>query len=386
MGIIVTAVYIAACIALFALAIIVHEFGHFIVALKLGLRVEAFSVGFGPVLWKFARNGVEYRLSAIPLGGYVSIPDIDPEGTKALEGGAGEKGTGNGVEKIPAWKEIAVAVAGPGMNIVLAVMLAFLLAAIPGARFGQIPAEIGGVLPDSPAEKAGLKPGDMVVSVGGRPVATWSEMQTEVQISGGKTVDFVCVRGGETLPPIHVTPEKDDVTGAYFIKAYSTTNHANAAAWMPSRSPLKQLMWDASSIFRVLKGLVTPKEAKATAGALGGPVMIAEGIYCSMRRSPWDGLGFLRFLNVNLAVLNLLPIPVLDGGLIMFALFALVFRRRLPDCVVKYVSIFFMVVLMALMGLLVLKDSWRSWKIHTHPRDVATQEAASTNETDNARD
>ena len=141
-------------------------------------------------------------------------------------------------------------------------------------------------------------------------------------------------------------------------------------------------MWDASSIFRVLKGLVTPKEAKATAGALGGPVMIAEGIYCSMRRSPWDGLGFLRFLNVNLAVLNLLPIPVLDGGLIMFALFALVFRRRLPDCVVKYVSIFFMVVLMALMGLLVLKDSWRSWKIHTHPRDVATQEAASTNETD----
>lgn len=387
MGIIVTAVYIAACIALFALAIIVHEFGHFIVALKLGLRVEAFSIGFGPVLWKFVRNGVEYRLSAIPLGGYVSIPDIDPEGTKALEGeSAVANDAADNRVKIPAWKEIAVAVAGPGMNIVLAVVLAFLLAAIPGARFGQIPSEIGGVLPDSPAEKAGLKPGDMVVAVGGRPVATWSEMQTEVQISGGKTVDFVCVRGGETLPPIKVTPEKDDVTGAYFIKAYSTTNHANAAAWMPSRSPLKQLMWDASSIFRVLKGLVTPKEAKATAGALGGPVMIAEGIYCSMRRSPWDGLGFLRFLNVNLAVLNLLPIPVLDGGLIMFALFALVFRRRLPDCVVKYVSIFFMVVLMALMGLLVLKDSWRSWKIHTQPRDVATQEAASTNETDNARD
>lgn len=175
MGIIVTAVYIAACIALFALAIIVHEFGHFIVALKLGLRVEAFSIGFGPVLWKFVRNGVEYRLSAIPLGGYVSIPDIDPEGTKALEGeSAVANDAADNRVKIPAWKEIAVAVAGPGMNIVLAVVLAFLLAAIPGARFGQIPSEIGGVLPDSPAEKAGLKPGDMVVAVGGRPVATWS--------------------------------------------------------------------------------------------------------------------------------------------------------------------------------------------------------------------
>ena len=86
MEIIVTVLYIAICVALFALAIIVHEFGHFIVALKLGLGVEAFSVGFGPVLWKKKVNGVEYRLSAIPLGGYVSIPDVDPEGVKAIEG------------------------------------------------------------------------------------------------------------------------------------------------------------------------------------------------------------------------------------------------------------------------------------------------------------
>lgn len=385
MGIIVTAVYIVACVLLFALAILVHEFGHFIAALKLGLRVEAFSIGFGPVLWKYVRNGVEYRLSAIPLGGYVSIPDVDPEGTKAIEG---EGVTPKGAEpkaKIPAWKEILVAVAGPFMNIVLAVVLALVLAAAPGARFGQIPPELGGVLPDSPAERSGLKAGDVVVSVGGRPVATWSQMQTEVQISGGRPVDFVCVRGGETLPPITVTPERDGVTGAYLIKAYSVTNHANAAAWMPARSPWRQLAWDASSIFRVLKGLVTPKEAKATAGALGGPVMIAEGIYHSMRRSPWDGLGFLRFLNVNLAVLNLLPIPVLDGGLVMFALFALVFRRRVPECVVKHVSLFFMVVLMALMGLLILKDSWRSWKIHTREPGAALLEDVSTNATDNAR-
>ena len=96
MEILVTALYIIVCVLLFALAILIHEFGHFIVALKLGLRVEAFSIGFGTALWKKKVNGVEYRISAIPLGGYVSIPDVDPEGTKALEG-RGERDQGSGI-------------------------------------------------------------------------------------------------------------------------------------------------------------------------------------------------------------------------------------------------------------------------------------------------
>jgi len=366
-------------VLLFALAILVHEFGHFIVALKLGLNVEAFSIGFGPAIWKKKVGGVEYRLSWIPLGGYVSIPDVDPEGTKAIEGKVKDKGQGQERKaKIPAWKELLVAVAGPLMNIVLAVVLAVILACIPSARFGEIPAILGGTLPGGVAEKAGLKEGDQIVRVGGHPIETWSEMQTEVQICGGKETIFEVRRkkeeGRSEDLKLLITPEKNDTTGAYFIMAFSTTNHAGAVAWMPNRNPLKQLAWDAGSIFRVLKGLTTPKEAKATAGALGGPVMIAEGIYASMRRSPWDGLGFLRFLNVNLAVLNLLPIPVLDGGLILFALLALVFRRRVPDVIVKWLSMGFMYILIALMGILILKDSWRSWKIHSaRPSEVKVE-------------
>lgn len=373
MEIIITVLYIIVCVALFSLAIAIHEFGHFIVALKLGLRVEAFSIGFGPALWKRKINGVEYRLSAIPLGGYVSIPDVDPEGTKVIEGGASSDASA----EIPAWKEILVAVAGPAMNVVLAVVLAVALACVPSARFGEDPPMIGIVLDDGPAAKAGLMAGDLVVAVGDRQVSTWTEMQTEVQISGGKPTKFSVVgdAGKGKRRDLEILADRDEITGAYFINAYSVTNATMAAAWMPNRNPLRQLAWDAGSIFRVLKGLVTPKEAKATSQALGGPVLIAEVLYRQVRRNPWDGLGFLRFLNVNLAMLNLLPIPVLDGGLIMFSLFALVFRRRIPKSVVKYLSMTFMVLLMGLMGLLILRDSWRSYKIHSH---VQSQSDASS--------
>ena len=397
MEILITIGYIAICVVFFSLAIAIHEFGHFIVALKLGLRVERFSIGFGPAIWKKTWKGVEYRISWIPLGGYVSIPDVDPEGTKAIEGGTyppseasaegGSMRGGNGESSsakatedrktISPWKEIAVAVAGPGMNIVLAVVLAFLLAAIPSVRFGELPATITEAKPGGPAEKAGIRSGDTVLSVDGRPVATWTEMRVEFQIVGGRETDVVLRDKDGVERTVKVTPERDPVTGMYFIDAAHIAKEEVAAGWMPHRNPLKQLAWDAGSIFRVLKGLVTPKEVKNTANALGGPQMIAESIYKSVRRDFWDGVGFLRYLNVNLAVLNLLPIPVLDGGLIMFALLALIFRRRVPEKVVSTLSMTFMVLLLGAMAILIFRDAQRSWRIHTYK--PATEETAETN-------
>ena len=383
MEILVTVLYIIACVLLFALAILIHEFGHFIVALKLGLRVEAFSIGFGTALWKKKINGVEYRISAIPLGGYVSIPDVDPEGTKALEGSRNDdKAQGTKHEariRIPAWKEILVAVAGPLMNIVLAAVIAVALALVPGAKFGECLLDVETVLEDGVGAKAGIRPGDRIVSINGNSVRTKSDMQTEFLIAKGRESEIGILRGGTNVV-VRATPEfvkVNPVTEVPLLKVVlQESEGADAPPWMSSRNPLRQLAWDAGSIFRVLKGLMTPKEAKATSQALGGPVMIAEGLYRQVRRDPWDGLGFLRFLNVNLAVLNLLPIPVLDGGLILFALFALVFRRRVPDFIVKYASLTFMTLLIGLMGLLILRDSWRSWKIHTYNPNTTTNETA----------
>jgi len=303
---------------------------------------------------------VEYCISWIPLGGYVSIPDVDPEGTKMLEGENAARR-----ERIPPWKDLLVSVAGPAMNIVLAVVLAVLLSLVPGARFGVLGTEVGDVVPGGPAALAGILKGDVVLSVGGRPISTWTEMQTEVQIADERETQFVVRRGEEELS-FAVTPRRDKVTGACYIEALSIPNENKSAGWMPYRNPLKQLAWDAGSIFRVLKGLVTPREMKATGKALGGAVMIAEGIYASVKRDIWDGIGFLRFLNVNLAILNLLPIPVLDGGLILFSIIALLWRRRLPDKIVNSLSTGFMYLLVALMAFLIYRDAMRSWRIHTH--------------------
>lgn len=354
MEILVTVGYVALCVLLFSFSIAIHEFGHFIVALKLGFKVERFSIGFGPALWKKTFRGVEYRLSAIPFGGYVSIPDVDPEGARKLEGGAAPSST----RRHAPWEELLVALAGPFMNVVFAAVLAVALACMPSARFGRLPAVIGEVVPGGPAERGGLKSGDEVLSVGGREVASWTDMLTEIQFASSRPTVFRVRRDGGEVE-LTLTPETAP-SGATYIKAVSVSDErAQCAMWMAERNPLKQLWWDAGAVFRALKGLVTPREMKATGKALGGPVMIAKGTYVTIRRNTADGLGFLRFINTNLAVMNLLPIPVLDGGLILFSLIAIIFRRRLPEKVVNPLTTAFMYLLLGLMVFLAGRDCWR---------------------------
>jgi len=438
-----TLLAIVACVLLFSFAIFIHEFGHFLAAKSLGLRVDRFSIGFGPALWKRTFRGVEYRVSAIPFGGYVSLPQLDPEGTDKLQGGTDKT---EPLVEIAAWKRIVVAFAGPFGNIVLAVALAFLLAAVPGARFGETPPVVGFVVPDGGAAKAGLQEGDRILSVDGQPVRDWNGAAVAAALSGGRAVPLAVSRGGkemtlsfaavrsevldsfvldaepstapyvgellpgkaaekagmksgdlivtvagrpvetfaevraeiarrgagaldigvrraETNVTVRLMAEFDAKAGRPLI-GFSLAQVNAAAAWMPNRSPIEQLKWDAGQIFRVLKGLVTPKESKAVAGALGGPVMIAQVLYKQVRRNVWDAVGFLRFVDVNLAILNLLPIPVLDGGLILFALFELIFRRKPSQKFVNGLSMVFMWLFLAMMLFLVWRDISRSRRIN----------------------
>ncbi len=167
------ALAIVAAVLAVSLLIILHEAGHFWMARRFGMRVERFSVGFGPVLLAFRRGETEFAISALPLGGYVKIAgmaageEIDPADRAAYANQA-------------AWRRFLVILAGPAMNYVTAVAVAAALLGTVGLPTPDPAARVGALVKGMPGEQAGLRPGDRVVSVAGTPVGTWEEPDTEV--------------------------------------------------------------------------------------------------------------------------------------------------------------------------------------------------------------
>jgi regulator of sigma E protease len=287
------------------------------------------------------------------------------------------------VPDAPAWKRIVVAVAGPFGNIVLAVFLAVLLALVPWTRFGELGTEVGSIVPGCPAESAGIVEGDTVVAVNSNPVNTWFELLTEVQIAGDRETEFRLRTKDGAEKTVKITPKKEEATGKCYIGIQGVRSDVSSAYWMPNRNPIEQLKWDAMSIVRVLKALVTPKESGRVAKSIGGPILIAKGLYVQVREDFWDALGFLRFLCINLAILNLLPIPVLDGGHCMFALYEIVTRRKPSRKFVDTVTNVFGYLFIALFVWLIWSDSSRIWKANQAESEMEAEAAASAEPPEN---
>ena len=173
--------------------VLIHELGHFTVAKLLGIKVEVFSVGFGPRLLGIKKGETDYRLSLLPLGGYVKMLGENPD--ESLRGDPRE------FLSRPKRQRLAVLVMGPTTNIVAAVVLmtGVYLAGIPEPSYLSRPAVVGAVEPESPAAKAGVQPGDRVRSFGGKKIEDWGDLQTSVAFSPGQTAAVVLDRGGETL-------------------------------------------------------------------------------------------------------------------------------------------------------------------------------------------
>src|SRR5262245_4259474 len=207
---IITSNIVAALLVLGAI-IVIHELGHFVVAKLFKIKVETFSVGFGPRLFGIRRGDTDYRISAFPLGGYVKMAGENP--TDTITGEAYE------FMSKPKWQRFLVAAAGPGMNVILAVALLTGLyvygTEVPEFLSGQ--ARIGIVEPGSPADQAGIKPGDEILSLDGKERPNWQDVQTRVLTGFGRALPIVVDHAGQrietTVTPIHKGSEEGGYVG-----------------------------------------------------------------------------------------------------------------------------------------------------------------------------
>jgi len=317
---------LAAAIVVLGFLIVAHEFGHFVVAKRSGVGVLKFSVGFGPKVLGRVVNGTEYLLSAIPLGGYVKMVGEDPEAEETVD------------PKIsfshqPVWKRAAIVVAGPVFNLLLAFVAFSLVFMAYGARIPSEVAKVGGVMDGMPAAKAGIQSGDVVISVDGKPIATWEELSGAIRGSDGHEVDLGLQRGDQTL---HVKlapeakPDKDifgEVVGtAYVIGIERGLEEQDVGPVDAVKMGAQQTIW---WIETLIMSLVKILQGKIPARDIGGPILIVQAAGQQAQVGLESLLRFMAVISINLGILNLLPIPILDGGHLLFLGVEVVMRRPL---------------------------------------------------------
>lgn len=357
-----------------------HELGHFAVARGLGMGVSTFSLGFGPKILKYRKGKTEYALSLVPLGGYVAlVGESDP---KDIPEGFTEK---ESFALRPAWQRLLVVAAGPAANIILAWLLCWTLAL--GWGTPVLLPQVGGVVQNGPADKAGIQPGDTIVSINGAAVANWQDMADAITQSNGKTLAVTLsrpdmapqaddqTRTDEAAQPeqgmiisVELTPERSirktifgEEESAWLIGirnsgAVRLVQHgfADAAiAGAGQTADMVSLTWQS---FVKLAERVVPLDQ------VGGPIMIMQMVGKQAHEGLAGLLALAALISINLGILNLLPIPVLDGGQIVFCLWEIIFRRPLNARLQDYAMRAGIALLVALMLLATYNDLWRILK------------------------
>jgi regulator of sigma E protease len=372
------------------LVVFVHELGHFLAAKMCGVYAPRFSLGWGSPLWRWRPKGseTEYVISWLPIGGYVRMASRDDETMSKIEGG-GEKLPETGeaenpkdpnwdpeamvphgpkpipesrwFESKPAYQRVFILLAGVTMNAILAVAVATSIYAVYGVDVAppSVAAVVNTVVPGRPAERAGFKPGDSVVAVNDVVIREWPDFLREVTARPGQLLSVGVVRSGAPMT-LSVTPdsmqEPDSATGAMrtvgrigmgpLVRAIRKPVSLGQAAslgtsWTWARG---------AEVVGILKGLFS---GSVSVKQLGGPIAIARGSVAAAKSGVEELFGLIAFLSINLAILNLLPVPILDGGQILVTLaegargkpFTLRTRENLMKAGVAFILVLFSIVM-----------------------------------------
>ncbi|MCM1541944.1 MAG: RIP metalloprotease RseP [Blautia sp.] len=334
-------------VLIFGVVVIAHEFGHFLLAKANGIHVVEFAVGMGPNLISTKRGDTKYSLKLFPIGGACMF-----EGEDGLNEKEGEPGEGS-FNKASVWARISTVVAGPLFNLILAFVVAFFMVnmsdvfAIRDAMAVQV-SEGGG------AEAAGLQAGDRILSINGEKVRLYQEISLYMQVSyRGGDLEVVYERGGERFTTT-LTPQYDEEMGTYLLgvvngeflepQGFDTLRYA----WYEIRYSVKATYKSLGMLFRGQVG------REDVAGPVGIAVNVVGKTYEEAKDYGWQSvlismLNIVLMLSVNLGILNMLPIPALDGGRLVFLLLEVIRGKPVPpekEGMVHFVGLVFFMVLM----------------------------------------
>lgn len=348
-----TLIFIIIAISVLILA---HEWGHFFVSRKLGVGVEEFGFGFPPRLISRMRNGVRYSINLLPFGGFVKIFGEHGEGEQDQRSFASR----------PAWQRIAILGAGVGMNLVLAWAMFSAGAAIGVPQASDtaeeaIPVSIIGVMPNSPAQQAGLQIGDQIHEIRTPELSLRIESEDDVRnfvdAYRGEEITLVTQRGN-SVQEIKTMPRKAAPDGEGPLGIAMARLKTVASPWY--LAPVDGFMMLARSIAAIIRGFAFLVKELALGHTQSVPVSGPVGIYRYASETQQFGfayfLQFVGILSVNLAILNALPIPALDGGRILFVVLEKIKRKKIDPNLENKVHAVGFVVLVLLMVIVTYRD------------------------------
>jgi regulator of sigma E protease len=315
--------YIIPALIVLTVLVFVHELGHYLVARWNGVRIETFSIGFGPELFGWTdRTGTRWKVSAVPLGGYVKMfGDADPSsmpGADLPDMTEEEKKVSFHHKRLP--QRAAVVAAGPVANFIFAIAVWAALFATVGQQFTA--PDIGQVQPGSAAEAAGLQAGDVIEAIDGHSVASFEDVSQIVFLNSGASMTLKIRRGGQDVT-VNATPRVTELTdrfgNKYHVARLGIIGHGVTYI---RRNPISALSWAADEAVNVTGTILKSVEQMVTgrrgADEVGGPLSILKVSGEVAQGGVLPLLGLMALLSVNLGLINLFPIPVLDGGHLLF--------------------------------------------------------------------
>ncbi|MBO5993409.1 MAG: RIP metalloprotease RseP [Acidaminococcaceae bacterium] len=336
---------VLACIFVFGILVTVHEFGHFITAKLTGMKVEEFSIGFGPKIYQQQEGETLYSLRMLPLGGYNKIAGMDPEDPEDLERGFNSK---------PVASRMLVILAGSLMNFLLPVLIFFGIFLAYGMEIPENTPVLGQIVEGYPAAQSGLKEGDRILSINGQPVSQWPDIRNSLADAGTKPVPFEIQRDKEKLT-VTVTPILNPETGRPFIGVVSSLKKVQLTPWQAAVSSVTATKNIIKNMYASLYHMLTGKTKAEFAGPVGVAKMAGQ-----VAHKGFDMLlQFTAMLSLNLAIINLLPLPALDGGHFLILLIEAVTGHKLGKTAMQNIQKVGVAMILALTIFATFKDLTR---------------------------